>query len=64
MLLPATYSGVDKQQVDSQVASLFLHVRCETDKITPVGSIILLLDVTFEPSMSVSCLKEIDLAPF
>jgi hypothetical protein len=55
---------VYKKQVDSETPSFLLHVLSEANVVTPVRTIILLLDMTFKPSMGVGSMHKIDLTPF
>lgn len=60
----ATYSRVHKQKIDSQVSRLLLHVLREAHIVTPICAVVLLFDVSLEPSMRIRGMQEIDLAPF
>lgn len=44
---------VDQKQVNTKFASFLLHVLCEADKVAPVSAVVLLLDVSFKPSMGI-----------
>lgn len=57
-------TSVNKQQIDSQLLRLRLHVPRERHKVTPIGSIVLLLKMSLQPAMGISRLQEVDLPPF
>lgn len=40
-MIAATYASIHKQQVHAELVGLLLHVPCEADEVTPVGTIIL-----------------------
>jgi hypothetical protein len=46
-------AGINKEQVNSHVASRLPHSAGKGDEITPVGAVVLLLQVTLEPSVGV-----------
>jgi hypothetical protein len=50
----ALLAGVDEKQVNRHVAGHMLHMFCETLKVTPIGAIVLLLEMSFKPTMGIS----------
>ena len=55
---------VDQKQVNTKLSSFLLHVLCEADKVAPVSTVVLFLDVAFKPSVGIRRVKEVDLSPF
>ena len=45
---------VYQKQIDAEMPSLLLHVFREAGVITPIGAVVLFLNVTFEPSVGIS----------
>lgn len=63
-LMADTNPRIDEKQIDAKFASFLFHVLCKAHEVAPVGTIVLFLDVPFQPSMGVSCVQEVDLTPF
>ena len=56
-------ASVNQEEVHAKTSGLALHVAREGHKISPVCAIVLLLEVTFQPSMCIRGVHEIQLAP-
>lgn len=52
-------TSVDDEQVGAHVASRLLHATSEGHKVTPVGTKVLLLEVTSQPAMGIGLVQDI-----
>src|SRR4051812_27955190 len=56
-------SRVDKQQIHTEPVCLSFHLSDEISEVAKIGTVVLIQQVTSEPSMSVSGVEKIELAP-
>lgn len=57
-------TSVNKEQVSAVLPSLLLHVLSEAGEVAPIGTIVLLLEMSFEPTVRVGSMEEVELSPF
>ena len=48
------HTCVNDKKIDTSISSSLLHTPWKCDEITPISTIVLLLQVTFQPAMSIS----------
>lgn len=58
------HTAVNEKQVDSESVSLFSHMLDEGGIVSPVSAVVMLLQMSLEPSVGIGGVQEVDLAPF
>lgn len=58
------HTAVNEKQVDSESISLLSHMLDERGIVSPVSTVVLLLQMPLEPSVGIGGVQEVDLAPF
>jgi hypothetical protein len=56
-------TSINEQKVNLFLCGFVLHVLCKGYKVAPVRTVVALLDMSFQPSMSVTRVDKIDLPP-
>ena len=59
-----TYPCINQEEVHAKLSGFLLHVLREAHIVTPVSTIILLFDVSFEPAVGISGVQKVNLTPF
>lgn len=49
-------TSVNKEQVDAQISGSLLHATAKSDKVAPVGAVVLLLQMALEPAVGIGLL--------
>lgn len=49
-------TSVNKKQVDTQIPGSLLHATAKSDKVAPVGAVVLLLQMALKPAVGIGLL--------